>query len=273
MKASELRKKRPGMSIVIALRCKECFVVGSDSRLTESESDARDDSRKIRIVRLKDAGAIIATAGDADPAASIIENTEKRFNQSELTQDDTPKQLLEESIRDYKRTQAELNWGGSVELAQKSFVEKGIKTQFVLCYFFKGIPRMYATDGIVNAQCFPKDYPYWCLGVGRDVANYLLKGLPIANMDSQHGTYTAVSIIKEIKNNVSGCGGPTQIGLVSAGHLPQILSAESIQEREKIVSDFDKQISERKQSLRESIEKAGFEYNAPGWSAHSAAED
>jgi 20S proteasome alpha/beta subunit len=262
------------MSVIVALRCKDALVIASDSRMTD-EAQFRDDTEKVFVLHAKTHSLIAAAAGHADESSVILSQFSKRILGKKMTADDDAARQLQEAIFEYKRRVARVKYGCTLKTVDNKFLIEGIKSDFVLAYFFKGSPFIFSTS-LQSVVPIARKVSYWSLGIGETVANYLLRQVDVANMGSQQAMFTAIAVIKEVKECVPGCGGETQLAVVSRGNTPKKLTSEAVREREAMAISIQKMIKERQEILKSSIESADTHYQSligEGEGGFAAIED
>jgi 20S proteasome alpha/beta subunit len=213
---------------------------------------------------MDDAGVIVAVSGSQDTSVMIVKSLISVYEHAKLEKDDTPARLLCDAIFEYKRKLVERTYG-TFENLKKSMNDDGLKCELMIAYYFKKQQQVHTAEFEFGPPIH-RPHPYWAMGIGRHVTNYLLRQTDVAKMTSQEAVFTAIHVIREVKEAVQGCGGPTRIAIVGPGNQPEKLSLESVQERELLVDQLYAKEKEAADAMKTAISKAAMEYQAPGWS-------
>src|SRR5437870_11003874 len=90
------------MTVILGLKCRDALIVATDSRTTDNE-EVRDDTEKVIILPMKNAGVIIASSGNAETSAVILETLKREAANQELTDYQSVSDLMDRAILSYKR--------------------------------------------------------------------------------------------------------------------------------------------------------------------------
>jgi 20S proteasome alpha/beta subunit len=259
MKAEKLRNKKPIVTIILSLCCKDAIVIAADSRTTDNE-ESRDDTEKTHLLKLEDAEVIVAASGSDDSGSVIVESLRRLAEHAKLDRDDVPANLLADAIREYKRNLVERTYGTMAKL-KSLMLRDGLNCELLTAYYFNGKQRVYTADFEFGTP-IPRPKTYWAMGVGKYVANYLLRSFDVSQMTSQEAVFTAIHVIREVKESVQGCGGPTRIAIVGPGNKPEKLSSQSIQAREYLADELRRKRTSVLEEMKSNIGQAAMEYQS-----------
>ena len=250
------------MTIILSLRCKDSIVVAADSRTTDNE-ESRDDAEKTHILQLEDAGAIVAASGSDDSSSVIVDSLKRLAGRSKMETDEVPAQLLADAIRGHKSNLVTSTYGTMAKL-RSLMLRDGLDCELLVAYYFKGKQKVYTAD-LERGIPVPRVQAYWAMGIGKYVANYLLRSFDISGMDTQQAIFTAIYIVDEVKATVQGCGGTTQIAIIDPQNKPEKLSSGSIKEREHLADELRQKRAAALAAMKSNISDAATTYVYQPW--------
>jgi 20S proteasome alpha/beta subunit len=225
------------VSIVSALVCKDTILIAGDSRMTD-DPGIRDDAKKINRVELKDATVLVAQSGNVDSSNSVMDLLRKAIEGRDLKDYGMIGDAATSALVNVKRTIAKNVLGCAFNKAREAIFREGRNCNLLICHYFEGKPVLYFGDlaeGVANKK---DGFPYWSIGIGRELANYLLGQFKISEMDRMMALATAVYVIHEVKGSITGCGGGVQASAINSANRSVELSKIGLQGTETRISQM-----------------------------------
>jgi len=204
-----LTKIHRSMTVISAICCRECIVMASDSRTTEQE-EIRDDATKLWIVPTKTGNdCVCGLSGRTESSAWILDRLLSRSlnNEANLVQS------VDDTFRAYRHYLITQKYGCSWAELNSFLLKDGMDCELMYCFYSDGSPRIY-TISLEESVSYRRSHDYWCIGIGRFLANHFLREFGIGPMPEDVAVYTSIYTVEEVKKSVTGCGGPPQVGIV-----------------------------------------------------------
>jgi 20S proteasome alpha/beta subunit len=180
------------------------------------------DGEKIREVRFKDGGGIIANSGSVTYGQRVAELTQEACAREAFTD---YRQIAESAERSVKQVNTlMLEPFGATKLSSEEIVrhrEQNNYSILVANYFDRGAgaePFLFTIESVQGVANRQKNYV--AIGCGAGVAEFLISWFDFSKMNSQEAALTAAFIIGEVKKADCYCGGPTQIQILYSS-MPQ----------------------------------------------------
>jgi hypothetical protein len=184
-------------------------------------------------------GVIFASSGRDECCAILMDSFKKRCEKAALDKDDAPAILLRDAVTDYRRELAKNTYETTMARLNDLLRKESLDCNLLTAYYFNGRQRVY-TASLDVPYPNPESRPYWAMGIGKHVANYLMRSYDVTSMDCKLAVFVAIHVIREVKSAVQGCGGMTRIAIIDYKNEPVKLTQESIQEREQLAEKIFK---------------------------------
>ena len=225
------KRRDSAVTIISAIICHDAIVVATDSRTTDS-GGSRDDTTKSAVLSFKNGHAIVAVSGDADLGSLLAEQLQVAAPSVELKDYRSAPEALNAVLLAFKDDQAKRAYGCATDKLHEQFLIRGVNFAVVLAYYFAKQAYIYSAE-VPSLQFVRRDYPYWSLGCGKDVADYLLRAFDFPQKCSHDTALAAVYVVGEVKRSDCRCGGPTQLTLASSEAKPEKLTQQAVQAMEE----------------------------------------
>lgn len=185
------------------------IILASDSQLTFVNGPKDLHAEKLSAVQFRNGKLLMVHSGFVQPALKSVQAIRRL---AEVESIENAERVIEQGMRE---TRAALLGGlGLSEEREKTYLQLDNKHDFLIAFFVNGQPRLRYID---NYRCtvFPVEHQdYGAIGTGDYLALYLLKEHRAADPGFEFSDSAAISIIERVKDNVDGCGGACQLGIV-----------------------------------------------------------
>jgi 20S proteasome alpha/beta subunit len=209
------------MTVIVAITCQDGVVFASDSRTSYDNGLLRDDARKIHAVRFSDGNSgLIAQAGNDYFGGAIIERIQKQALSSEM-EPRTLADLTQAAIFEERQKQ-QLGWNMSDDRFGEEW--KSVEFQIMGATFSTetnadgigfDISRVFSTGNHISQLFDLRDRKFHAIGLGADVAVYILQRFIYDGMRIQHAMLAAAFVVEEVKRVNAWCGGKTQLATIA----------------------------------------------------------
>lgn len=199
------------MTIITGLICKDRIVLASDSQTTYRTSK-QCDAKKITVLELSDARALIAQSGS---------------------------ELAQRAMRQLKDELRFQNCDCTVEWLQDFLLRQGWECELMMAFFYDGKPYIYTIDLLVGIPTRINSF-YGAIGCGANLGSYLLGEHAKPDMQSDLGAAVLIYVVEMVKRHDAFCGGKTKLGAIrkmDSGHSLdcEIFSDEQIEQLSQAV--------------------------------------
>lgn len=201
------------VTIIAAIVCKGAIVFASDSQTTyEVAKDLY--SKKIFRIEFDYGDALIARSGGLELSDLALQNLNRDCRTAKVEEAITPALIVQNVVRKI-REDRQSTYGGATAFSLSEWDFKWSENNFTLtlAYQYEGEPYLYSVD-LQTATAIPATSHYYANGIGKDLARYLLKELSSPKMEPYDAMSVAVYVVEKVKENVQGCSGPTQAGIL-----------------------------------------------------------
>lgn len=205
------------------------IVLACDSQMTYSSGPKDLDARKINIIEFANAKVLTVQSGNAREATLAIKTIQGKARGVKIEDLQTVKNVFEESMREVRKSLLE-GWNFTEERA-KTYLQLEADCQFLVAFYFSGEPYLLHIDNYFCTLCPSENGDYAAIGIGSDLAQFLLKEYKEADANFEHVDLIAPAVIKKVKDNVKDCAGLTWVGI--AEHVPDGIAAGDFLEYKK----------------------------------------
>ena len=174
------------------------------------------NAKKINIIDFANARILTVQSGKAREAALAIKTIQSKAKGVKIEDYKTIKNVFEESIREVRKSLLE-GWNFTEDRA-KTYLQLEADCQFLVAFYFSGEPYLLHIDNYFCTLCPTDNEDYAAIGIGNDLAKYLLKEYKQVDPNFEYADLIATDVIEKVKANVKDCDGPTWIGIVEHVH-------------------------------------------------------
>ena len=244
------------MTLIVGIICKDAVLLAGESETTREVAKFQG-THKLHLVAFENGYVMIGEAGSAYPAGVCLDAFRRRAASTKITSEDTIPETLNLAFREYAKACIGPPIGS---LESQDFHRSEInRFDFILGYFGDR-PCLYNFSSTYGMAC-KCSRRFEMIGIGDELAEYILKEMPLEDFSSRAAANAAVYVVGEVKTSVSGCGGDTQITVVSSGNKPERLSRATIQDIELHLSGFLKEHKQKTaEGLQTMLRMAGMAY-------------
>ena len=247
------------MTLIVGTICKDAIVMGAESETTRGASKLHG-TKKLTIVEFIGGSVIVGEAGIQFLSNAVVDRFSAIAGKTQMADRESVARTLSESFRAISKESIAPLLG--TKKCQDYYRQETNYFELTMAFYADAKPYIYNFNPVwgLASKC-PRNFSV--SGIGKDLSEYLLKDIPFEEMDSRAATLEIANVVREVKTSVSGCGGNTEIALVSNGSKPEKLnhSALSIMEQ-KILFLSEKYRSERRRSIEESKKTLLFGYQS-----------
>jgi 20S proteasome alpha/beta subunit len=203
-----LKRKAP-VTIIVGIVCQDAIVVASDSQTTWGHSSKSMNAEKLHGIEFKNAGGIMATAGDVTFAYRVAEITQAICSSKELRDGRQLAESAEEACRQMRAVMVEPYVSLDLDAESMDKVLEKNEYSLLMANYFGEEPRIYTLDFPPGVAVRRKQYA--AVGCGAVLAEFLLSWFPFEKMNFVETSMAAAFIIGEVKQADTFCGGQTQL--------------------------------------------------------------
>jgi 20S proteasome alpha/beta subunit len=253
------RKKKP-VTLIVGIVCRDAVILAAESETTRGNAKYQG-THKLHIIPFKSGHrAIIGEAGSAFPAGVCADAVERIASITDVDNEYAIPKAVEAAFREMVKGGHGPKMGS--RKCQEFHGQEDNYFQFLIGYYFNGKPHLYEFSSYyASARKCPR--PFAVVGIGGDLAEYLLRPFAVAEMPAKQAMFTAVYVVGEVKNSVAGCGGPTQLAILSPHNACARLSPESIKDLESRAGYLKQKREAAHVEMRSNIAEATISYVAP----------
>ena len=193
-----------------------------DSQMTYGSGPKDLSAQKLSVICFQNLKVLMTHSGMVGPGARVIKNIERRAANVRVETWETVAKVIQESVLEVKKSLLAA-WDFTEE-RQLSYLRGDEWTEFLVAFYLHNQPFLFHID-IVRCLIHPTDIPdYSAIGIGNDLATYLLTEYRAADPQFRYSDQLAVSVIETVKKNVKDCGGQTRVGMVYPSMIPDFES-------------------------------------------------
>ena len=240
-------KNKKQMTLIVGMVCRDAIVLAGDRETSAGDTKFQTTHKLHLVPFLNKHYAIIGEAGAAFPARACLDTLRRLASTTKVTEVETISNSVAQAFWEMA---SKTHGPGIGDPGNQLFWDQDInRFQFMVGYYFKSKGYLYEFDSSHGMVVTSRE-AYSLIGIGSDLARYLIKDIQIEKLDSRGAANASAYIMGEVKTAVSGCGGNTEIALVSSGNEPQILSGSDVAKIEGSLKRFaDEQRQLRLQSI------------------------
>lgn len=207
---------------------------GAESETTREPAKFQG-THKLHRVRFKNDWAMVGESGVAHLSSMAINTLKRLAADTDVTHGDVIRKTAGKAFREIV---SELNCPRlGTRKCQEFFRQDTNYFELTIGYYFCGNPHLYVLNPVFGAAASP-NREFCVSGIAGYLAEYLLKEFRLPELDSIGAITTAGYVVGEVKTAVMGCGGSTEIMLVSAGSRPEIVDKSFMGMLEKRLNEF-----------------------------------
>jgi 20S proteasome alpha/beta subunit len=201
------------MTIIVGLICKDAIVVASDGQNTNGLLK-RLDAKKISFIRGADGYALVAESGSSELSQRAVEILKSKATGKPITDYRTLADLAEEAVKEVRAVMIS-NYASthfSIEEFQR-YLRDNWAFSLMLAYYCDNKPYIFTIDNIGQFANKCSQH-YSAMGCGGDLGMYLLSEFAAPQQGYATGLTTSVYVVEKVKQNINGCDGMVQIGMI-----------------------------------------------------------
>ena len=234
------------------------IILAADSETGYGDGSKDLDTKKLHEIQFADGRILMADAGilkNINLALAFIRDNAHSISMKNWQ---NVKDVIDKSMRQVRDSLLEgLNLNDE---RRSSFLRIDCYFELLIGFYCGGKPYLVHVDiEFCNASPVERS-DFAAIGIGNDLAKYLLKEFKAADAGFALGQSEAISVIETVKANVKGCSGPTQVGLVwpmDDTSATVIIDASDVANTAKALSkQWIEMDASRREALIKSLERA-----------------
>lgn len=183
------------------------------------------DTEKITFVRFKNLWAMVGEAGAATWSRAVIVEMESLARDATIGSEREVLNIVQAAFRSAVRNSAAPPIG--TRDFQDFFCTDTNAFDLTIAFYFNHKPCLYVFESFYGIAT-PGKKSISLSGIGKDLAQYIFAGIDTMVFDSHSGCMGAAYVVNEVKRHISGCGGKTEVCVMSDGNKPERLAANMI---------------------------------------------
>jgi 20S proteasome alpha/beta subunit len=212
------QKRKPIVTIIIGIICKNSIVLASDSQTTYGTIQ-RLDTPKISTLDFANVEVLIAQSGNVTLSARAVEILTELSAGKKLDDYRAVADMAQKALRKVKDELREQNFDCGSEELHKHIHQNGLNFELMIAHFYNGKPYIYTIDFAVGIAT-KSSHPFIAIGCGSGLATYILSWFGIGkSMPTNHGMIAALYTIEEVKKVDPYCGGKTRVAILAPGGI------------------------------------------------------
>jgi len=245
------------MTLIVGIVCRDTVVLGAESETTRGPAKYQGTD-KLHLIGFKGGGyAVVGESGSDHPAGVCIDALNRVAPLTPVHDEYTIPTAVETAFREAVKRGHGPKMG--TRKCQEFHGQEDNFFQLLIGYYFKGIPFLYEFNSYF-ATARKCSRAFAANGVGRDLAEYILGPLDVAQMCCNEAVFSIIYAAGEVKTSVSGCGGPTQIAIVPPNSKPVKLTRESLGLMESRAYGLRERLKANLVEMKQNIREAALAY-------------
>jgi 20S proteasome alpha/beta subunit len=205
--------ERKRVTVIIGIICDDAVVMASDTQTTIGTLK-RSNTNKLQPVRFKNGHALIGEAGHAHLSGNAVQHMQLLGPLAEIVDEQTVQKTAEDAMQRTRETLRRQNFMCSGDDLNAMLRGPGQDCHWLVSHFYKGQPQMFKLH-LSTATSFPVKGRFACVGTGSELSSYLLERLLWPTITPVEAATIAAYVIEQTKNHIEGCGGKTNIAVIT----------------------------------------------------------
>lgn len=253
------------MTLLTGIICEDGIVIAADSQQTDGEW--KRQVNKITVLEFPNACALIAEAGSAIWSGAAVDRLQRKAEKLKIVDEETISNLVVETVRwanaDMRKafcsTADEDNWREFILRPEQNF-------EWLIAYYWNEKPYLFRIGLSVAGVNKPSNFHrhFQTAGIGRELAEYLLREYASPNMECEFGATIAIYVTEKVNETSLYCSGHSRLGLLRLSHKnltdderivrSRIFAPEEISELGALIRDVEHETkSERDKILTDRL--------------------
>ena len=215
-------KRKPPVTIIIGIICKQTIVVASDSQTTFSSSTGaiqRLDTPKISTLEFNNAQALVAQSGDVTLSSRAVEILTDMIKGKSISDYRTVADMAQDAIRKVKEELRVQNLDCTMEQLHEYIRQNELHFELMIAHYHDGKPYIFTIDFDIGIAA-KSSHSFIAIGCGSGIATYILSWFNIGQtMNFSHAMIAALYAIEEVKKVDPYCGGKTRLAMLASGGI------------------------------------------------------
>lgn len=186
------------------------IILAGESQTTYDDGTKDLSTQKISIIKFLNGRILMVHSGFVRPAVLAIKTIQEKAGTTTITDWKTVKNVIEESMREVRKSLI-AGWDFSDDRL-KTYLQLDQHFEFLVAFYCDGDPFLLHVDIYGCTACPAGNGDYAAIGVGSDLAKYLIKEFQQADPDFEFVDVIATAVIEKVKANVKDCDGATWVG-------------------------------------------------------------
>ncbi len=171
------KRKRPPVTIIIGIICKDCIVLASDSQTTYSSSVGaiqRLDTTKITPIEFaNDTLALVAQSGETTLSGRAVEIMTDMAKGKSISDYRTVADIAQKAVRQVKEELKEQNLGCGMEALHEYISKESLHFELMIAHYHDEKPYIFTIDFALGIAA-KKPHYFTAIGCGSGIATYIL---------------------------------------------------------------------------------------------------
>jgi len=238
------------VTIAIGIIAKKTIWMAADSQTTRGNVKM-NDAKKISVLQLAGAQALIAEAGSAGVCQRIIEVMQGMAKSEPLKDYRTVADIAQKAMA-FVRSELRQQFADFSLQEFNDFLRANeYDAQLMIAHFFNEEPQIYIANFILGfaTRAADKNHAqYAAIGTGAQTAEYILSKLNIKEIDHTNDAtninVTTMYVVEEVKRVDTHCGGSMMTGIVHSANVAAVVPPNETMEKViKIIKEEDRSFS------------------------------
>jgi len=189
------------------------IVFACESEITDEVAKTQS-ARKLNLIQFSNGKALAVYSKSVDMGDAVMEIFQRRAQDAKIDSPTAVARVAEDSMLELRNRIVDMNKNCQIDWHRYFFEDYPL--EMLVGYYFNGCPHIYRLNLNVAVVAKRVNAAFSAIGVGKDLAEFLLREYSQADPDFDFGDIIATSVIEKVKDNVKGCGGQTWVGIAVA---------------------------------------------------------
>jgi hypothetical protein len=193
-------KQRPTVTIAIGLISKKVTLRDTERIVLACESETtfevakNQDAKKLNVIEFENGKALAVYSRSIKMGDAVIETMQRRAKDKRIENADTVVNVAKDSMREVRTYLQEIN--KNVLIDWHRYFWDDYPLELLVAYFFDGNPYLYALhiDTVIPSRVKGN---FIGIGIGKDLAEFLLREYSLADPDFEFGDLIATAVIEK----------------------------------------------------------------------------
>jgi hypothetical protein len=209
-RTAQRRSWIPPVTITIGFACRDAIIFASDSSMTVHDSDATLDAEKIVQVKFADGLLLLAKSGDKEIGdgfeGELVEAAKDKFLADAQT-------VASEVLDKYRSGIAHGSYLPDIDPQERDKFFRLRKTDFLIG-FYQEKPCLFSAS-LDMAYFIPAKPAFRAFGEGRNLANYIARGVEMGSLPLNAGQAMAAYLVTSCILHSPPAKKPLQMGIIT----------------------------------------------------------